>query len=128
MSNQQAILIIDDEPALRIMLRELFEGEGFTVIEANDGKEGLAKLRQAGPGKISLIVVDLVMPRIGGLAFIRKAREEHEEKCPLILVCTAHAERKLVELAMQQKVAGYIVKPYKMEVMLERAREIMAGR
>ncbi len=127
-TRSSCILVVEDEAAQRAMLRELFEGEGFAVVEARDGKEGLNKVAETGCRHLALIIVDLIMPRVGGLAFIRKLREQHEADCPPLLVCTGQRERKIVELAMQREVDGYVLKPYKVETMLERARLLMGQR
>lgn len=63
------ILIIDDDELFRSMLREMLEAVSYTVVEAEDGKEGMAKLRQSVP---DLVVTDLIMPNQEGLETIQQ--------------------------------------------------------
>ena len=75
MSSQQ-LLIVDDEPDLRWMLRGLFEDEGYEVREAADGKEALALLSQAEKsGQLPDVVLsDMRMPEISGVELLRSVR------------------------------------------------------
>ncbi|MFQ6113748.1 MAG: response regulator [bacterium] len=66
------ILVIDDEPQVRTMLKEIFEDEGYQVVTAADGEEGL-KLYRYEPA--DLVVTDIVMPEKEGLATIRELRQ-----------------------------------------------------
>ena len=70
------ILIIDDEPKIRLVLRELFELEGYTVTEASNGCEGMALFHEK---KIDLILTDLFMPEQEGLETIYKLKKESPE-------------------------------------------------
>jgi len=65
------VLVVDDEPEVRAMLREYFEGLGRRVLEAANGLEGLWTVKHERP---ELVVLDLNMPRLGGLDTIRHIR------------------------------------------------------
>lgn len=66
------LLIVDDEPDLRWMLRGLFEDEGFVVHEAGDGVEALARLDEAAP---DVVLSDMRMPRLPGIELLRTLRK-----------------------------------------------------
>jgi CheY-like chemotaxis protein len=70
------ILIIDDDPAFRKMVRSFLEAEGHEVIDAGSGEDGLLLFRSQAP---DLIVTDIFMPGIGGLETIVKIREENPD-------------------------------------------------
>lgn len=66
------ILVIDDEPQVRTMLRELLEDESYEVVDASNGKEGLALYRKES---IDLVITDLIMPEKEGIETIRELRK-----------------------------------------------------
>ena len=65
------ILVVDDEPTIRSFLHELLAGEGYAVATAAKGDEALAAITTDRPG---LLITDTMMPRLGGLALIARAR------------------------------------------------------
>ena len=68
----EKILVIDDEPVIRVLLRQLFEKKSYTVFEACDGKEGLDLYKKETP---DVVVTDLIMPEEEGLSVIKKIRK-----------------------------------------------------
>ncbi len=69
------ILIIDDEPVIRIMLTQLFEKNNYEVLEASDGNIGIALFKKHKP---DLVITDLIMPEKEGLETIREIRESDQ--------------------------------------------------
>ncbi|MEO7053167.1 MAG: response regulator [Rhodanobacter sp.] len=67
LSSERPILVVDDDPTTRSMLRRLLERQGWKVVEAANGAEGLARVDEARP---SLVLLDLMMPQMGGFAFL----------------------------------------------------------
>jgi CheY-like chemotaxis protein len=80
------ILVVDDDPALRELLRRLLEREGYAVQEAENGRAALARLRHAPPG---LIVLDLMMPEMDGFDFVTAVRRDEAWRTIPIIVVTA---------------------------------------
>ena len=72
--NLSRILIIDDEPQIRDMLRELFEEEGYDVLTADNGETGLRLCQER---TVDLIITDLIMPEKEGIEVIREIRKEN---------------------------------------------------
>ena len=68
----EKILVIDDEPVIRVLLRQLFEKRSYTVFEASDGAEGLDLYRKENP---DVVVTDLIMPEEEGLSVIKKIKK-----------------------------------------------------
>src|SRR5262249_37598366 len=89
------ILIVDDEPAQRAFLSEFLEGAGFVAVPASDGEEALRRL-SAEPGAFRVMLTDLAMPGMDGLALATRARTVAPEVD--VVVMTAYAS---VESAIQ---------------------------
>jgi twitching motility two-component system response regulator PilH len=87
MNAHTRLLVVDDDPDLRQLLKTYFEAkDGYEVLEAEDAKTGLAS---AASGRPQLIVADLAMPRMSGLDFIAAVRRDPDLKHIPIVVCTA---------------------------------------
>lgn len=88
------ILIVEDEAPLRVVLRDNLEYEGFVVLEAGDGEEGLHLALDNEP---DLILLDILMPRMGGIAMMEKLREQEKGKAiPIILLTNLSADQEIV--------------------------------
>jgi CheY-like chemotaxis protein len=116
--DEKTILIVDDEPDIRIYLQTLLEDEGFNVMTASDGDEAIKKVMEKIPDFISL---DLVMPKKSGIKFFHELRRNKEwAKIPVVVV-TAHAQdevgkKDLKELFEGKVISGpkvYLEKPVK---------------
>jgi len=77
------ILVVDDEPDERFLMRRLFERAGHEVTDASDGAEGLRAVRESAP---DLVVTDMMMPVMDGAAFIRELRADSSTASILVLV------------------------------------------
>ncbi len=110
------ILVVDDEPQIRRVLRTALAGPGYTVVEAPTGEEALEKLRLDPP---DLILLDMNMPGMGGLETCREIRARSE--APVIMLTVRNAEKDKV-LALDAGADDYVVKPFGMEELLARIR------
>ncbi|MGH7361608.1 MAG: response regulator [Candidatus Methylomirabilales bacterium] len=77
------ILVVDDQPLIRTMLSDLLTEAGYQVVTAADGEEGLALLKREAP---ALVILDKVMPRMGGTRFILESREAGLSRAPALIV------------------------------------------
>ena len=102
------ILIIDDEVKLRETICELLSFVGYDVREAQDGKEGLEKVKQFKP---DLIICDIMMPIMDGYGFMQEHRVSDYSAIPVIFL-SARVEQKDEERAAALGVKGYIKKPF----------------
>jgi two-component system, OmpR family, alkaline phosphatase synthesis response regulator PhoP len=101
-ANDRTILVVEDEPDVRMFLEACAEDAGFNVHTAEDGQNALDQLASLTP---DLITLDMVMPRMNGLAFLRKLRDHPPwQKIPVILI-TAHLRDDLGEEALRQLLA-----------------------
>ncbi|RJP55397.1 MAG: response regulator, partial [Deltaproteobacteria bacterium] len=88
----KTVLIVDDEPDIRLFLKTVLEDAGFNVMTANNGKHALERIKECKPDLISL---DLVMPKMGGVKLLSYLQKNPEwAKIPFIVV-TAHAHDEL---------------------------------
>jgi response regulator NasT len=100
------ILIADDEPLIRIDLKELLEEIGHQVVaETGDGKEALALLNKVRP---DLVILDIKMPGMSGIEVARRISHEYP-----VIILTAFSERSLIEQAKDAGVMAYITKPFR---------------
>ena len=102
------VLIAEDNPVNRELLRELLELLGYTVLEACDGQEALRIIEQSQP---ELLLLDIGMPVMDGFAVIRRIRENPRlAKLPVVAV-TAYAMRGDQERILNSGFDGYLSKP-----------------
>lgn len=111
------ILIIDDDPPTRRMLRQVLEREGYDVIEARDGREGLQYYRAA---PTDLIITDLLMPEKEGLETIMELRRDFP-RARIIAISGGTKLGRLNFLAMAQKLGAQytLQKPFSLQEMVE---------
>jgi CheY-like chemotaxis protein len=101
------ILIVDDDPDCRRPLATLLEHEGYRILQADDGLEGMQRLREA---KVDLILLDMVMPGVDGIAMLQAIRKDPRYAgIPVLLVTAYHDPRKLAK-AMALGVQEYLFK------------------
>ncbi len=115
-----SILIVEDEPNMRLGLKDNLEFEGYTVDQAEDGAEGLQKIL-AKP--YDLIIMDVMMPKMSGLDACRKAREAGIES-PILLL-TAKSEEVDKVLGLELGADDYVTKPFGLRELLARVKAIL---
>ena len=107
------LLIVDDEPDLRWMLRGLFEDEGFVVHEAGDGVEALARLDEAAP---DVVLSDMRMPRLPGIELLRTLRKRSPD-LPVVLLSAVEDLATAVD-AIKEGAFDYQAKPFDAQRLL----------
>ena len=112
MSKKQ-ILIADDDPSIRLLLRNFLEGEGYDTLEAKSGGEVLRMLPAATP---DLMILDLKMPEWDGIEVMKKLGEQNL-KVPVLLM-TAHGTSNSAIQAIQAGAFDYITKPFELDDVL----------
>lgn len=107
----KTILIADDKPAGRDLLRTVLESSGYKVLQAADGREAIGEARVHRP---DLIILDLHMPDIDGFGVIRQLRGEAEFASTPIVALTASAMQGDRERALEAGFTGYLTKPIRL--------------
>lgn len=115
----QKLLIIEDEINLQNALKYYFEHENYIVDTANDGEIGLSKARSVDP---SIIILDLMLPKLDGLEFCRLFRIESD--IPIIMLTAKGSETDKV-LGLEIGADDYLVKPFAMRELLARVRALL---
>ena len=110
----QTILVVDDDPTGRALLREILVEDGYAVLEAEDGEFAL-ELIETKP--VDLVITDRSMPRMDGLELLAKLKEN--EKTIPSLVISAYGEEALWGQAIGLGAVDYLLKPFKAEDVLK---------
>lgn len=106
---QSTVLVVDDDRAIRRVLRSALERLGYRVIESPDGADALA-LVDAGGEALSVIVSDVGMPRLDGIGLV-EGLQRRGERVPVILTSGRHTVASLPP-GVRTRIAGLIAKPY----------------
>jgi len=114
--NAANILVVDDEPQIRRVLRSTLTTRGYVITEAKTGEEALESLRKERP---DLILLDVNMPGMGGMEACREIRRGSDT--PIIMLTVRNAERDKVA-ALDAGADDYVVKPFGIEELLARIR------
>jgi CheY-like chemotaxis protein len=110
----KTILVVEDNPVNRELIREMLEGWGFRVIEALDGEHALRTVEAERP---DLVLMDIQMPGQDGFSVMRRIRADSELPGIPILALTAYAMRGDSEKAISAGFNGYITKPIDMPLL-----------
>jgi len=113
------ILVVDDEPQIRRVLRAALTSQGYVIIDAKTGEEGLESVRKNKP---DLVLLDVNMPGLGGIEACREIRRSSD--APIIMLTVRNAERDKV-LALDAGADDYVVKPFGIEELLARIRSAL---
>ena len=105
------ILMIDDSPTMRKMVKMVLKPLNINLIEANNGIEGIELLNRE---KINLVISDLNIPEINGFDFIRYMRQNESFNAVPVIIMSTEKKQAAIETAKELAVAEYIVKPFTM--------------
>src|SRR5918993_4498933 len=101
----KTVLVVDDEPVLRAIMREILNEEGYTVIEATDGRVMLEILARERP---DLVLMDVMMPGVDGREAYRQLRSRPEHRdVPVVMMSAA-----IQPHGLDPSIAGYMAKPF----------------
>jgi len=114
MSNRKCVLVVDDDAAIRLLIADALEFEGYDVVTATDGADALAKLLARHP---DAIVLDLMMPVMDGRAFLAASREAEKSgsSTPVVVLSASH---DLPAIAPQLGARACLCKPFDLDVLL----------
>ena len=120
MSHKPSLLIVEDEPAIRSGLIDVFVYHGYAVDHAVDGEEGLAKALR---GRYDLIVLDVMMPRRDGFSVLRAIREHDVEQAVIMLTARAGDEDVIQGLSLGAD--DYVAKPFSVAQLVLRVQAVL---
>ena len=116
------ILVADDNPASRELIREVLEMSGYDVIEATDGEEAVRRAREGRP---DLVLVDIQMPRLDGYGVLRELRADEKFDGLHVVALTAFAMHGDRERALDAGFDGYITKPVEIAALRQEIRKFL---
>jgi len=122
MEGQKKILIVDDEEDIQKLLKIRLEQEGFTIVIAGDGEKGIKVAELEMP---DLIILDIMMPKIDGYSCLKEIRRTQKTKDIPILMMSGKEEEKVRDLFAFQKISGYLEKPFELDNLVAKAKEIL---
>lgn len=115
---QAAILVIEDDPALRGFLADLLEGEGYRARCVESGTQGLQALQEVSP---DLVLLDLVLPDLDGYAVCQRIRANSQRHIPIVMLSANRDPLHVLE-ALHVGVDEYLRKPFDVEDLLAQIR------
>lgn len=115
------ILLIEDSSGVREAYSLILQTEGYKVIEATTGEEGLKEVKRANP---DLVILDVGLPDINGFDVLTKIRK-FDKELPVIMVTAYASIKKVIEIT-KLGISGYLVKPVGGEQLLEMAAKAIA--
>lgn len=122
---ESKILIIEDDPLISRMYEKIFRFEGIPAVMANNGEEGLEKAKAEKP---TLILLDIMMPKMNGLEVLGKLKEDPETKTVPVIVLTNLAGQNDAETALAKGAVKYIIKSeHEPKEIADMVKEVLAG-
>ena len=115
------ILVVDDEQRMRKLIKDFLAAKGYSILEAEDGEKGL-EVFEENKNKISLILLDVMMPKLDGWSVLRQIRQE--SKVPIIML-TARGEEQDELFGFELGVDEYISKPFSPKILVARVEAIL---
>lgn len=125
MAEKKIILLVEDEPLLRNLLKQRLEKEGFEVLAAENGQEALEILKGKG---LDLILLDIILPKVSGFELMEKVREDPQyQKTPVIVISNLGQESD-IEKGERLGAVGYFVKAHvSIEDLVRQIKSYLGG-
>ena len=121
---QPSLLVVEDDETIRETVRDALELEGFAVVACGNGRDALQILQRAPEGEgFSLVVLDLMLPGLGGLDVCRQLRQGNNQT-PILVVSARDSETDRV-LGLEVGADDYLVKPFGMRELVARCRALL---
>ena len=115
------VLIVDDELRMRKLIKDFLSAKGYSILEAEDGEKALEVFKN-NKNKISLILLDVMMPKLDGWSLLRQIRQD--SKVPIIML-TARGEEQDELFGFELGVDEYISKPFSPKILVARVEAIL---
>ena len=118
------ILIVDDSPTIRKFIGYVLRKKGYAIDEAEDGMDAMEKL---GSLETDLIIVDLNMPNMDGISFVKNLRNSYYNLDLPVVMLTTTSDEELKEEAMKAGVNMFLNKPIQPEVLVHKIESLLDG-
>lgn len=120
--NKTKILVIDDEIDLCKLFEKILRLEGYTVLTAQNGYDGIKINEKNNP---DIIILDLKMPKMGGIETLRRIRKK--DKNVIVIILTAYGDAETIRDAADLNVYEYTAKPFNNETVIKIIKEALAS-
>jgi two-component system chemotaxis response regulator CheY len=117
----KTILVVDDSSTVRQQVAMALKQAGFAIMEAADGREGLATI-ESNP-HIDMVVCDVNMPNLNGLEMLERVKSKGHASLP-ILMLTTEGQPSMIKRAKQAGAVGWIVKPFDANQLIQAAKHL----
>lgn len=122
MNGQKKILVVDDEEDMQKLLKIRLEQEGFAVVIAGDGEKGVKTAELEMP---NLILLDIMMPKVDGYSCLKEIRRIQKTRDIPVIMLSGKEEEKVRDLFAFQKISGYLEKPFELDHLVAKIKEIL---
>lgn len=120
----QSILLVDDEPQTRDLLRLMLKRDGYEVFDAEDGFDALKKVKQHHP---DAILLDVMMPELDGIEVCQRIRADEDTAEIPIIMLSARTHTEAVEIGIMAGATRYLAKPIGRQDLLRNVSEVLDG-
>ena len=117
------ILVVEDDEITSHMLKRILDKEGYQVITAADGDEGL---RMFLADKPDLLLTDCLLPKMDGFKLVKKAREEQGEHPPIMMMSAIYRKGSYRQAAIDAGADAYMIKPFEPEELIQNIKRLLA--
>lgn len=122
MADKQTILVVDDEQDLLDLIEYNLKKEGFDVLKAENGEEGIKMTREHSP---DLVLLDIMMPKMGGMEVVEIMRDDEDLKRIPIIFLTARGDEKTEVEGLNKGGDDYITKPISTTKLISRIKAVL---
>ena len=119
---ERRILLVDDDPKIKALVKKMLSAENFQIEEASDGFEAGIKLMQINP---ELIILDLHMPKMDGFEVCRQIKQDPDKAAIKVLILTGFDTRENKDRVMQLGADGYLAKPARKQTLLQEIHRLL---
>jgi two-component system phosphate regulon response regulator PhoB len=116
------VLVVEDDPTILQLLEVNFEMEGFIVVRAEDGEQGLAAARECRP---DVIVSDVMMPNMSGLELVQALKAGAATKAIPVILLSAKAQGADVRMGLDAGADDYVTKPFEPLDLIDRVNAVL---
>lgn len=124
-TTSQTVLVVEDDLSVQALIRKVLTAEGFAVEVANDGVDALSKI---GESKPHLVISDVMMPQLDGVAFTKALKSHPLTKDVPVVLVTAKSDTPSVVEGMRAGAFFYLSKPFKRDDLLATVRQALKSR
>jgi OmpR family response regulator RpaB len=132
MPSQTKILVVDDDPDIRDALSTILEAHSYQVVTADNGEEGLRKLKEERP---NLMILDLLMPKLDGFGVLKEIQDPRwskYSKIPILILTSIKEDvsrrRYELETGLDLNIDDYVEKPINPGTLIERVKKLLEKR